>query len=107
MFNPFDTVKSATYKTGEGCKDIFDIVSKSYLARNVECQAEIQVPADGAVIAVELPAGSRIVKEDDGSLTVDGNVIAYYDRDTINTSISNKTKIEGSGFSVFQYQYPK
>lgn len=77
MFNPFDTVKSATYKTGEGCKDIFDIVSKSYLARDVDGQAEIKVPADGAVISVELPAGSRIVKEDDGSLTVDGNVIAY------------------------------
>lgn len=77
MFNPFDGDRKVTYTVkGEGRKDIFDIVSKSYLAKGVDGAACVTVPADAAVVAVELPAGSRISSKD-GKLLVNNNIISY------------------------------
>ncbi|MCI2082173.1 MAG: hypothetical protein LKK19_04265 [Bacteroidales bacterium] len=76
-YNPYGDEKAVTYKAGEGRKDIFDMVSKKYLARNVRDSSKIVVPGDCAVLAVELPAGSRIRKKRDGKLEVNGKIIAY------------------------------
>lgn len=76
-YNPYKDAKNVTYTvSGTGVCDLFDIVSKKYLARNVNKTAEIEIPADQSCIVVELPAGSKI-SQNSNKLTVNGNIIAY------------------------------
>ena len=76
MYNPFDEIRSVSYRCGEGRKDLFDIVSRSYLAKNAEGLTSIELPSDNAAVIVELPAGTRICRKG-GKLVADGQTIAY------------------------------
>lgn len=77
MYNPYLESKDVTYNVAGAEKvDLFDIVSKTYLARDVEGSAVVNLPADAAVIVFELPAGSQICKSKN-RLTVNDNIIAY------------------------------
>ncbi len=76
IYNPFDEEKTVEYKLGEDSKDIFDIVSKKYLAKNVRGCAKVRIPGKSAAVAVELPAGSAI-ENNEGRLLVDNNIISY------------------------------
>ena len=61
-YNPYDEAKTVTYEvSGEGPVDLFDIISKKYMARNVAGSARIELPADYAAVITELPAGTQIV----------------------------------------------
>lgn len=60
-YNPYDEAKTVTYEvSGEGPVDLFDIISKKYMARNVAGSARIELPADCAAVITELPAGTQI-----------------------------------------------
>ena len=60
-YNPYDETKTVTYEvSGEGPVDLFDIISKKYMARNVAGSARIELPADCAAVITELPAGTQI-----------------------------------------------
>lgn len=60
-YNPYDEAKTVTYEvSGEGPADLFDIISKKYMARNVAGSARIELPADCAAVITELPAGTQI-----------------------------------------------
>ena len=76
IYNPYKTNKEITYRIADGRKDIFDIVSKSYLAKGVGGLAKISIPADAAAIAVELPAGANI-RSKEGKLIVNGQIISF------------------------------
>lgn len=77
LYNPYESARKVSYKTGgEGRKDLFDVISKTWLAKNVKGSARISIPADSAVLVVELPAGSKI-ENVDGQLRVNNNTIAY------------------------------
>ena len=77
MYNPHLEPKDVRYNVaGAEAVDLFDIVSKTYLARGVEGSASVKLPADAAVIVFELPAGSQICKSKK-RLTVNENIIAY------------------------------
>jgi hypothetical protein len=76
IYNPYKTNKEITYRIADGRKDIFDIVSKSYLAKGVGGSAKISIPADAAAIAVELPAGANI-RSKEGKLIVNGQIISF------------------------------
>ena len=81
MYNPFDVVKSVTYKIGDGGrKDLFDIVSRRYVAKSVCRSARILVEPDSSAVIVELPAGSVIKADENGNLTVNDNIIAYNEK---------------------------
>lgn len=76
-YNPYAEKKLISYSSSKKV-DLFDIVSKKYLARNVIDKTKISIPADMACIVVELPAGEKIVEKDEqGKWMVNGNVIAY------------------------------
>ena len=61
-YNPYDEAKTITYEvSGEGPVDLFDIISKKYMARNVAGSARIELSADCAAVITELPAGTQIV----------------------------------------------
>ena len=61
-YNPYNEAKTITYEvSGEGPVDLFDIISKKYMARNVAGSARIELSADYAAVITELPAGTQIV----------------------------------------------
>jgi len=74
-YNPYSEVKLVTYAATKKV-DLFDIISKKYLATNVNGRFRISIPADEACVVVELPAGSEIV-EKDGKLMVQEEAISY------------------------------
>ena len=81
MYNPFDVVKSVAYKIGDGGrKDLFDIVSRRYVAKSVCRSARILIEPDSSAVIVELPAGSVIKADENGNLTVNENIIAYNEK---------------------------
>lgn len=77
MYNPFPEARTVGYAVGAEKKDLFDIVSRTYLARGVKGNAPIRLEADASAIVVELPAGSRICRDNQGNLTVNNEIIAY------------------------------
>lgn len=74
-YNPYSIAKNVTYHT-VGQVDVFDIVSKKYVARNIDSDTQIILPADQACLLVELPAGKSIERKNK-LLVVDGIAIAY------------------------------
>lgn len=72
-YNPYGEEKSVTYHTDDK-KDIFDIVSKSFLGKNVSGSGHIIIPPKGAVVVYEFPAGT-VLKYDDGKIIADGKYI--------------------------------
>jgi len=74
-FNPFGEEKTVTYTTGKTV-DLFDIVSKSYIAKSQSGKIAMKIPAGSAILIVELPEGSKI-KADGKKLRVNEYVISY------------------------------
>ena len=74
-FNPYPEVKTVTYPSAESL-DLFDIVSKKYLAKNADGNIGIEIPAGEAVVVVALPAGLQL-KTDGSKIKAGDTVIAY------------------------------
>lgn len=75
-YNPYAMEKQVTYIPSGEAVDVFDIVSKKYVAKNITGAQKITVPADDSCLLVELPAGSVIRKESD-KLWVNNHIIGY------------------------------
>ncbi|MDP4276632.1 MAG: hypothetical protein Q8914_03265 [Bacteroidota bacterium] len=75
FFNPYHETKKITYHPA-GRSDLFDILSKKYLAKNITRPTRICLPVNQACIVVELPAGTRI-EHKRNQLIADGTIIAY------------------------------
>lgn len=74
-YNPHSEAKELTYHP-KSKVDLFDIVSKQYVARGIEKPTLISIPANQARVLTELPAGTRIVRRNN-QLLANGSVIAY------------------------------
>lgn len=74
-YNPYTITKSVSYQP-TGKADVFDIVSKKYLARNIDKATMIEIPANQACVLTELPAGTKI-ERDNNRLVANGHIIAY------------------------------
>lgn len=74
-YNPYTVTKSVSYQP-TGKADVFDIISKKYLARNIDKATMIEIPANQACVLTELPAGTKI-ERDNNRLVANGHVIAY------------------------------
>lgn len=75
-YNPYNEIKTVTYQSKVPV-DLFDILSRTYLAQGKQGSIAIQIPADGACLLVELPAGAPM--EIDGKkLKINDKVITYY-----------------------------
>lgn len=75
-YNPHKEDKTVTYNSTV-VVDLFDIVSKKYMAKNVQGEGKINIPADGACIIVELPAGTQL-KAEQQRIVADGKHIISY-----------------------------
>lgn len=74
-YNPYKTPQSVTYHPS-GRVDVFDVVSRKYMARGISSGTKITIPSDQACVLVELPAGARVSRKNN-TLSVNGVIIAY------------------------------
>ena len=74
-YNPYAESKTVSYEAMSAV-DLFDIVTKEYVAKNQSGRIDISLPADDARLIVVLPANAKIVS-DGGQLKVDNHVISY------------------------------
>ena len=74
-YNPYGEVKTVTYST-KSQVDLFNVLTKTYLAKAANGNISIQIPAGKAVLAVELPAGTRMTSKEN-KLTAGDAVVAY------------------------------
>ena len=75
-FNPYPVVKTIAIDVGSGQHDIYDAVSNAFLATDVTGTINIDLPADGAVVAVIVPASGTISYRLDQML-INGVVVDY------------------------------
>ena len=61
-YNPFDEDKVVEYTSAQQA-DLFDIVAKEYVARNIVEKGSFTIPAKAARIVVELPVETELTKE--------------------------------------------
>lgn len=73
-YNPHSEAKSVNFESDMQV-DLFDIVSKTYLARSVKSGA-FKLESDAAVVVVTLPAGTDLQLEN-GKILADGKTISY------------------------------
>lgn len=75
-YNPYDTDKAVTFNSATSY-DLFDIISKEYVSRNVNGKTQISIPADAARIIVELPAGTSLTTLNNQIIADNKYVISY------------------------------
>jgi hypothetical protein len=76
LYNPYATTKSVTIDAGQQAKDIYDVLSESFLAQNVTGEIMIDIAADQAVSIVLAPAGGAITYENNKML-INGVVVDF------------------------------
>ena len=75
-YNPHAENKVIGYYSEEKV-DLFDIVTKKYIARGKSGSFEIELPALNASVIVELPSGMKLRSVDGRIVTKDNHVISY------------------------------
>jgi len=76
-YNPYMVDKSITYNTDQAC-DLFDIVNKEYVAKNIKSTATFNMPADEARIIVQLPTGTQLSYKNGRIIANNQFIISYY-----------------------------
>lgn len=74
IYNPYSETKTFQYDC-ENC-DLFDVLTKTYIAKTISTSTPIQIQSGKALLVVELPAGTRL-KYEDGILRAGKHPIAY------------------------------
>jgi len=74
-YNPYEEAMTVTYSSDNSI-DLFDIVSKRYLAKGERGNVSIKLPAGEAALVVVLPAGTRL-KAGGSKIKAGDTVIAY------------------------------
>lgn len=75
-YNPYKETKTVTYRASQAC-DLFDIVAKKYVAKDVKTDGSFEIPANEARIVVELPTGTKL-SWDNGKIIANKQYIISY-----------------------------
>lgn len=75
-YNPHKEAKTITYQAAQPC-DLFDIVAKEYIAKNIKADGPVEIPANDARVIVELPAGTELELKDGKIIANKQNIISY------------------------------
>ena len=75
-YNPYKETKVITYHASQAC-DLFDIVAKKYVAKDVKTDGSFEIPANEARIVVELPTGTKL-SWDNGKIIANKQYIISY-----------------------------
>ncbi len=76
VYNPNKESVKVKYTPVKDLVDLFDIVSKTYLAKAVTGNTEIVLPADQARVIMELPSGIEVQKVNN-KLLINNKIISY------------------------------
>lgn len=96
LYNPYDTEKTVTYEvTSSEPVDLYNNVTKQYIAKGVSEKTEISIAAEDSVVVIELPSDITVNKNG-LSYEVNGEVIGS-DAMTVNvTNLENLSKVNGT-----------
>ena len=75
-YNPFGEDKAVEYTSAQQA-DLFDIVAKEYVARNIVEKGSFTIPAKAARIVVELPVETELTKEGQRIVANKQYIISY------------------------------
>lgn len=75
-YNPYPGPGTVQVEVGTGPVDLYDAVSKRFLARNQRGRARVTVPGDRARVVVLAPAGGKVTRQG-SKLLVDGVVVDF------------------------------
>lgn len=75
-YNPYSEAESVIYRTSAPC-DLFDIVAKEYVAKAVDGQTGISIPAKSARVIVELPSGTDLSMSNNQIIANKQHIISY------------------------------
>lgn len=79
VYNPHPTTKTITYPIAlSGQVDLFDLISKTYVARDVSAQTVIELGSLESVLIAELPAHTALRFESTHIAMPDGTVLTTY-----------------------------
>ena len=79
VYNPHSTLKTVTYPVSSGGPvDLFDLVSKTYIARDVQSHTVIELSPLESVLIAELPAGTVLRVEATHIAMPNGDVLTAY-----------------------------
>ncbi len=91
IYNPYDTEKTVEYRTNtDDAVDLYDSVSDIWVARNVTETTAVSIPAGGARVITQLPAGSELVRQGN-ILTAQGRFVSA---DTVTVQIQSPSHNE-------------
>lgn len=76
LYNPYSEPKTVSYYPA-GKADLFDAVGRDYLAQGVSGIAPVTIPADSAILLVEIPAGAPLNSWNGHLVAEEKNVIAW------------------------------
>lgn len=77
LYNPHNLDKSITYKTeNKNMVDLYDAISKTIIAKSVNANAKIIIPAINSRLIVEIPSGTNIVVKD-GKYYANDIIVSY------------------------------
>lgn len=93
MYNPHDTKQTVSYVvTSNGSVDLYDNVTKQYLAKGVSGNVELTIDAKDSVVIVEIPSGETVTKENN-AYKVNGEVIGSDYMTVSITNLENLSKV--------------
>jgi len=75
-FNPYNTSKAVTLDVGPEAKDIYDVLTQTFLATNVNGEIQLTIPANQAISIVLAPANGTI-SFNKNLMLIDGVVVDY------------------------------
>lgn len=75
-YNPYEEAKSVGYQSSQAC-DLFDIVAKEYVAKNLKTGGSFDIPGKEARVIVELPVGTSLSLADGKIIANKQNIISY------------------------------
>lgn len=107
-YNPYQSDKSVVINVGNESSDIYDAVSNTIIKSSVTGETSIIVPADQAIIAVIIPAGS-VINYDLEKALANGIVIDFNSGQSVNNhsprikslSSEKQTIIIGDSIKIF------
>nr|WP_321335499.1 hypothetical protein [uncultured Bacteroides sp.] len=76
-YNPYKETKSITYHSSQAC-DLFDIVAKEYVAKDIKADGSFEIPANEARVIVELPAGTKLSLSNGKIIANKQYIISYH-----------------------------
>jgi len=81
-YNPYDEAKTVSIDVGIQAVDLYDAITNDFLTQGVSASTLISIPADEALLLVQVPAGGTITYEEEKML-VDGIIVDYNSGQTV------------------------